>query len=226
MNSGLTDTTVFSLVAKGTNLFAGTNNGGIFRSTNNGTNWTAVNSGLGGYTQIMTFGLSGTNLFAGSYGGHLFLSTDDGATWTNVGTGLGTSTIEAFAVSGPYLLAGTSGVGVWRRPLSEMVTSVGERAYELPQQFELSQNYPNPFNPLTVISYRLPVAGFVILKVYDILGREVAALVDQEMPPGVHQVTWDGAEVSTGVYFYRLQVNPGGGGPALFTETKRLVVLR
>ncbi|HQT92524.1 MAG TPA: T9SS type A sorting domain-containing protein [Candidatus Kryptobacter bacterium] len=70
--------------------------------------------------------------------------------------------------------------------------------------FKLSQNYPNPFNPSTVIGYQLSAAGNVSLKVYDILGREVAALVDGRQSAGTHTVVFDGSKYASGVYFYRL----------------------
>ena len=70
--------------------------------------------------------------------------------------------------------------------------------------FRLDQNYPNPFNPSTVISYRLSVVSHVNLRVYDILGREVATLVDQRQGPGTHTVIFDGSRFASGVYFYRL----------------------
>ncbi|HDQ44091.1 MAG TPA: T9SS type A sorting domain-containing protein, partial [bacterium] len=71
--------------------------------------------------------------------------------------------------------------------------------------FNLSQNYPNPFNPTTMISYTIPAASEVRLSVYDILGREVAVLVDENKTAGAHEVLFDGMSLSSGLYFYRLQ---------------------
>ncbi len=76
---------------------------------------------------------------------------------------------------------------------------------QLPGKFHLAQNYPNPFNPSTVISYQLPVISRVSLKVYDILGREIAQLVDEVKQPGRYSVRFDGATLSSGVYFYSLR---------------------
>ena len=75
-----------------------------------------------------------------------------------------------------------------------------------PHQVSLSQNYPNPFNPSTVISYQLPVSSTVRLSVFDVLGREVAVLVDERMTAGTHQINFDGAALASGVYLYRLEV--------------------
>lgn len=76
-----------------------------------------------------------------------------------------------------------------------------------PILFQLSQNYPNPFNPSTTIDYQLPVGGFVVLEIYDILGRRLERLVSDYESPGAHSVKFDGENLSSGVYFYRLRVN-------------------
>jgi hypothetical protein len=89
----------------------------------------------------------------------------------------------------------------------------------LPTTFALNQNYPNPFNPTTVISYQLPVASDVRLIVYDLLGREVAVLVNEKKAPGSYQVRFDASGLSSGVYFYRLQSGD-------FVQTRSLTVLR
>ncbi|HVN49696.1 MAG TPA: T9SS type A sorting domain-containing protein [Bacteroidota bacterium] len=92
-------------------------------------------------------------------------------------------------------------------------------ASSLPLQYGLNQNYPNPFNPSTVIRYSLPVASNVSLKVYDILGHEIATLVSQKIPAGVHSVFFDGSHVASGVYFYRITADR-------FTETRKFVLLK
>jgi len=142
VNTGLTDTLVLSLAVSGSNLFAGTG-GGVFLSTNNGTSWTAVNTGLTN-TSVHSLAVNGTNLFAGTAGG-VFLSTNNGTSWTAVNTGLTRTFVLSLAVSGSNLFAGTDGGGVWRRPLSEMVTAVEDDFSQAPVSFSLEQNYPNPF---------------------------------------------------------------------------------
>ena len=94
-----------------------------------------------------------------------------------------------------------------------------EVSISAPEQFALAQNYPNPFNPTTNISFTLPSKGFVSLKVFDMLGREVATIVSEEMSAGSYSKQWNAANISSGIYFYRLQAGS-------FTETKKLVLLR
>jgi carboxypeptidase D len=85
--------------------------------------------------------------------------------------------------------------------------------------FSLMQNYPNPFNPTTVISYQLPANCLVSLKVFDLLGRETATLVQEEQKTGRYEVSLDGSHLASGVYFYRLQAG-------LHSETKKLFLIR
>jgi hypothetical protein len=88
-----------------------------------------------------------------------------------------------------------------------------------PRQFGLSQNFPNPFNPTTKINFSIPTSSFTMLKVFDILGKEVATLVNEELKPGGYETTWDASGFASGVYLYRLHA----GG---FLDTKRLLLLR
>jgi tetratricopeptide (TPR) repeat protein len=87
------------------------------------------------------------------------------------------------------------------------------------EEIAIMQNYPNPFNPATTISYQIPRANHISLKIFDVLGREVATLVDEIQEPGYKSVYWDASAVASGVYFYRLQVGD-------FVQTRKLLVLR
>ncbi len=89
----------------------------------------------------------------------------------------------------------------------------------IPAKYSLSQNYPNPFNPETVIGYQIPAAGFVSLKVYDVLGREVAVLVNGEKSPGSYKIKFDGRNLSSGVYFYRIQTDK-------FVQSKKMLLVK
>ncbi len=100
------------------------------------------------------------------------------------------------------------------------VVSVEESETEnIPQAFILNQNYPNPFNPSTIISWQSPVGSHQTLKIYDVLGNEVATLVNEYKPAGSYEVEWDASKYSSGVYFYKLQVGS-------FSEIKKMMLLR
>jgi len=94
----------------------------------------------------------------------------------------------------------------------------------IPREFSVSQNYPNPFNPSTNIEYSLPVEGKVTLRIYDITGREVMLLVNDVKPVGVHTARFNGANLASGVYFYRLNVE--GIDNKKFEATKRMVLIK
>jgi hypothetical protein len=102
------------------------------------------------------------------------------------------------------------------RPVAEKTISL---TVAPPTTYKLSLNYPNPFNPTTTIEYQLPVDGHVTLKVYDLLGREVATLVNQEQTADYHRVELHTTNMASGVYFYRIQAGN-------YTASKRLMILK
>jgi len=83
----------------------------------------------------------------------------------------------------------------------------------------LSNNYPNPFNPSTKINYQIPELSFVTLRVYDVLGNEIAALVKGEKPAGSYEVEFNASSIPSGIYFYKLQAGS-------FVETKKMVLMK
>jgi hypothetical protein len=96
-----------------------------------------------------------------------------------------------------------------------------------PATFLLSQNYPNPFNPSTTITYRLPVNSIVTLRVFDVIGNEVATLVEEQKQAGEYQVEFDASELGSGVYFYNLRaIDPSAGSEEVFVETKKMILLQ
>ncbi len=156
----------------------------------------------------------------------------------------GSACIDA-GVQNTYLLYNNNNDTIFIPKLnySGIAPDMGSHEYKIPSGIRqhtiipncsnLSQNYPNPFNPETIINYQLPVSGFVTLKVYDVLGNEVATLVNEEKQPGNYEVNFNtqqttnsafgGKQLSSGVYFYQLRSSFGGGN---FVQTKKMIVLK
>jgi ligand-binding sensor domain-containing protein len=213
-----------------TNLLVVTFNG-VFLSTDNGTNWTEVNSDWPNNYNVSSLVTSGENIFVGTEflaysdgvyylsSGGVYLSTNNGTSWGNVSTGLPNPSIGSLlGTDGTNLFADANGI-VWMRPLSEMITAVKYDQSNLPISYSMQQNYPNPFNPSTMINYSVPKSGLVTIKVYDILGREIATLVNGEKPTGNYNVEFNASRLSSGIYFYRMQAGN-------FVETKKLLLLK
>jgi hypothetical protein len=105
-------------------------------------------------------------------------------------------------------------------------TGVRDIGGELPKLFNLEQNYPNPFNPATVIRYQIPEASVVTLKVYDVLGREVSTLVNEEQKPGNYEAVFDASKISSGVYYYRINIVSVNSGKSVYQTIKKALVVK
>lgn len=103
--------------------------------------------------------------------------------------------------------------------VSAIATSIQQISTQTPQEYNLSQNYPNPFNPATSISFDIVDKVFVSLKVYDMIGREVASLVNKELASGSYTYNFDAGKLNSGIYFYKLQAGN-------FTETKKMMLVK
>jgi photosystem II stability/assembly factor-like uncharacterized protein len=222
VNSGLTNLTIDCFAFVGQNLFAGTDGDGVFLTTDNGTKWAQTGLNFG---YVYALAVSGTNLFAGPTVKGAFLSTDNGTSWTDVTIGLTDTTINVLAVSDSNLFLGTEG-GVWRRPLREMITSVGTSLSKLPAHISLEQNYPNPFNPSTTIQYQLPSNSRVSLKVYNLLGQVLTTLTNKTETAGYKSVTWNAASFASGIYFYRLEATSIANPSKTFTSVRKMLLLK
>jgi hypothetical protein len=225
--TGLRELSIGTLIMNGNNLFAGVTSffgtpilinppsGRVYLFDDSGSIW--IDPNMNFRYHINAFAVSGTKLFAGTENG-VFLTTDNGAKWSAVNTGLTDTLVYALSVSGTYLIAGTQ-TGIYRRPLDELITSVEKPSTDEPLQFTLQQNFPNPFNPSTTIKYQLPATAIVHIEVFDLLGREIAILVNEIKQPGTYSVQWNASDMSSGIYFYRMQAGA-------CTDTKKLLLLR
>ena len=113
-------------------------------------------------------------------------------------------------------LDGTLGLDVFKYPY---ITNIKNYQSENPSIFRLCPNYPNPFNPSTTIKYSLPKAENITLKIYDILGRKVKTLVNEEKPAGNYSIEFNGKDMPSGVYFYQIRAG-------VFTETRKMLLLK
>jgi hypothetical protein len=127
-----------------------------------------------------------------------------------------TSIFPGYIVTEPQSTKSSGGNFV---TLCGLVGTGGTGNSELPESFELAQNYPNPFNPSTVISYSLPVNSNVTLKVFDILGKEVVTLVDENQNAGNYNVEWNALEFSSGIYFYQIETKE-------YSKIKKMILLK
>jgi hypothetical protein len=229
---------VKSIIKVGSSLYISTLFNGVLRSTDDGTIWTPIP--FSDITNpVMCFATDGTTLYAGTSWNNPIVSNAQGGvfqlqgtTWSKLSVPLPDSTgVSALYVFGTNLYIGTGMLfgmpskesGYFVVPLSS--SGVGASAND-PLTFKLDQNYPNPFNPATLIRYT--IAGSrengvgsteVRLVVYDILGREVAVLVNEKKAAGSYSVKFDASGLASGVYFYRLQAGN-------FAETKKLLLIR
>jgi hypothetical protein len=108
---------------------------------------------------------------------------------------------------------------------NDLITNI-HYGSETPSTYFIYQNYPNPFNPSTKIRFSVPQRSSVLIKVFDILGNEIETLVNKEKPAGNYEITWNAANLPSGIYFYRLQVYPANGGAGSFVETNKMILLK
>jgi hypothetical protein len=148
----------------------------------------------------------------------IYASFNNGVSFSPYSEGLADrASVEAFAVNETYMFAGTDQHGVWRRVRPGVVSA--EVNQNIPQDFHLSQNFPNPFNPSTKIRYSIPQSSGVVIKVFDMLGKEIATLVNEEKPIGTYTIEFNATNLPSGIYFYQLQA-PN------FTQTKKMILLK
>ncbi len=198
-------------------IFAGNDYpGGLWKTTNHGENWRQL-----GFTNVSVTSLMSDkafNIWIGTFGNGVFESTDEGVTWKQTNTGLMDTKITSLTITlEGNLLAGASSSGIYMS--NNPITSfVNESAYQI-NNYSLSQNFPNPFNPTTTINYSVPKLSFVTIKVYDILGKEVTTLINEEKNPGNYTVQLIANDLASGAYFLRMIAGD-------YIETKKLILVK
>ncbi len=174
-----------------------------------------VDSGLS--TNVTSLAVIDTNIFAGTDGQGVFRFINNDSSWINAG--MNGNYITAFAVVNDTLFAAANNNSVWKSRIPNLITDVKWTRNEIPGGFSLSQNYPNPFNPSTSIEFHIKEYGHVTLKVYDILGREITTLINENKPSGNYKIEFNARKLSSGIYFYKLQTNK-------YSETKKMMLLK
>ena len=222
---GLDTLSVLSLTINGDNIFAGTQSGfyageGIYLSTNNGLNWVKTSFNNQHVRALISYN---NIIFAGADSG-VYLTTNNGINWLQKNLGFNyLYRIKSLWVANNFLFAGTLDNSIWRRSLTEII-GIHNISSEIPVNFSLSQNYPNPFNPKTKIKFDLMEEGRfktqeVKLVIYDITGKEIQTLVNETMKPGSYEVTFDGSNLPSGVYFYKLTAGN-------YIESKKMILIK
>lgn len=202
----------------------GTGQRDILISTNNCISWTnicSINCQVG---LSWSIGFS-EGMLVGTEDAGVVIFSDEGDSLGSWNDGLYSCGVLALCSDNNgnvYLGASTSMVlwcgGIWRRPLSEIVTTI-ENETTQPTDFSLSQNFPNPFNPSTTIKYSVPQSSNVVIKLFDVLGNEIETLVNEVKPAGTYEITWSSANLPSGVYFYQLKAGD-------FVQTKKMLLIK
>ena len=187
-------------------------------STNGGANYSSVTApGTAG--NLNGIEGAGTDWWAIRSDANIYRSTNGASSWTTAYTAAGAvfQDIDFKVVGGcpKGWAAGNAGVIV----KMDAPTGISNVNNEVPSSFDLKQNFPNPFNPTTNINFSLPKSGFVTLKVYDMIGKEVATLVNEVKTAGNYIVGFNAANLPSGAYFYRLESNS-------FVDTKKMMLIK
>ncbi|MFC1569290.1 T9SS type A sorting domain-containing protein [bacterium] len=191
------------------NVFTAVENAGLYLSENGGGSWKMITAGLILEMKITDVLFDPTNpevIYLSDIRSGVYQSVDGGDTWMPLSQGLRTRAVNALAISsdGQHLYAATEGEGVFRIDLNGIPVGV-EQLNSSSVSFLLKPNYPNPFNQQTAIRYQLSAEARVEVKVFDLLGHEVSALVNETQSAGEHHVIWDALKQSSGTYLIQMR---------------------
>jgi len=214
--SGVTTGNVNSFSLAFNNLNLGLVGGSILqRTTDGGAN----------YSTLTALGTGSITGLAGAYSGfwytratNIYYSSNSGDNWSTAFTGT-TNALSDIDISTPNCCPAGWAVGAGGAIIGLGLVGISNNNNELPNEYKLTQNYPNPFNPVTNINFAIPKAGYVELKVYDILGREAATIVNEFRQAGNYTVDFNASSFASGVYFYTIKSGE-------FTDTKKMVLIK
>ena len=212
----------------------------VYKSTNGGITWFPHNTGQ--YI-VNTLEFSDQNTgWASGDSGKIVYTSDGGLNWIPQNSGVNHNlSLLCFPNANTGYVRGSKIISIYPFTIEEVflktttggLTFAQKTVNEVPREFSLSQNYPNPFNPLTKIRFDVPLDSRlrgndnVTLKIYDVLGREITTLVNEQLQPGTYETEWDASNYPSGVYFYKLVVS--GAEPLItndYTETRKMVLIK
>lgn len=191
----------------------------ILKTTNGGFNWIPSSSQVvGGKLRFISdsIGWGGVNFFL------ISKTTNGGGTWFYQNSPIVNNTSISATDS---LKAWAGATGIVHTTDGGGLTQIVSSSTKQPINFVLYQNYPNPFNPVTVINYRLRNPGYAILKIFDATGKEIQELINAKQNSGDYKVEFNGSNLSSGVYYYRLELIDDKSNQA-FSETKKMLLLK
>ncbi len=193
-------------------------NGIILKTTDGGLLWELVSSP---YSSLKAMKFVDTNMgWVVADNGKIFRTLDGGQQWEAQESGVQSNlTSVDFINNYSGVIVGEEGIILTTKNGGAITSVENDYHNALPKIFELQQNYPNPFNPITRIFFSLPTDGFTMLKVYDILGREIVTLINEEKSAGTYSVNFDASNLASGIYFYSIIAGK-------FSETKKMVLAK
>jgi photosystem II stability/assembly factor-like uncharacterized protein len=185
-------------------------------STNSGINWNQITvPGSGSYYSLAG---SGTRDFWTASDGYVYHTTDFGSNWSSELIFFGNIFAMDFVTIGSNAIGYVAGTNGTIARYEGAITSISKQP-SISNKYSLEQNYPNPFNPTTKIKFTIPNAQFVTVKIFDVLGKFVMSICNEEKPSGTYELNFDGIGLSSGIYFYQLQAGN-------FIETKKFTLIK
>ncbi len=201
----------------------------IYKTTDGGNNWKEIEIATTGWGNDIEFVPGHPEIVWFTEGEKLFLSTDSGESWNQQQISFEGSKARdiTFGDDKHGWILCDNGKLFYTDNCGGIITNLVDE--NIPDSFILNQNYPNPFNPTTIISYQIPIASFVTLKVYDVLGGEIATLLSEYKNPGNYTVEFNSFQhsMSSGIYCYRININSNIlGVDKIYSQSKKMVLIK
>lgn len=194
----------------------------VWRSTNAGVTWVNISGNLPDVPHqcVVIDPLYPQNIYVGNDLG-VYVTTNGGAQWFEFRTGMPYALVFDLTIVYPSrnIRATTHGNGIYERDLIQNPVGITPIGTEIPKQFSLGQNYPNPFNPVTKIKFDIAKQSNVKITVYDVTGKLVTTLVNENLNPAKYEITFSGGGLASGAYFYKIQAGD-------FTDVKKMLLVK